>query len=156
MMGKEVKPTRSELLELKKKIRLSEAGHKLLKMKRDGLIIEFFNVLAKARGIRKRLIEKYKIGEEKIAIARAVEGVIGVKSASFALKEEPEISLKTKNVMGVEVPLIKARKIRKNMLERGYGIIGMSQRIDDVAKAYEELVEDIILAAETETTLRKV
>ena len=58
-MAYEGKPTRSELIEIKRKIKLSETGHKLLKMKRDGLIIEFFQILSMARDIRSVLTEKY-------------------------------------------------------------------------------------------------
>ena len=47
-----IKPTRSELIELKKKIKLSQSGHKLLKMKRDGLILELFAILDKAKDVR--------------------------------------------------------------------------------------------------------
>lgn len=156
MVISDVKPTRSELLEVKKKIALSEKGHKLLKMKRDGLIMEFFKILGQAKDVRKKLAEKYKIAEQKIAIAKAVEGVITVNSAAFALKDEPEIRLVSKNVMGVVVPVIQSKSIKKRIDERGYGIIGTSSRIDEAAKAFEDLVEDIILAAEIETTMRKL
>ena len=151
-----VKPTRSELLEIKKKIKLSQSGHNLLKMKRDGLIIEFFNILNKAKDVRARLVEDFRTAEERIAVARAVEGGLAVKSAAFALKDKPDIKLKSKNVMGLVVPVIEAAMIRKNASQRGYGVIGTSSRIDEAAEAYESLVERIILAAEVETTMRKL
>jgi V/A-type H+-transporting ATPase subunit D len=151
-----VKPTRSELLELKKKIRLSERGHRLLKMKRDTLILEFFKVLNRAKNIRAQLVEQYRHGERKISIAMSTEGVIRVKSAAFALRDKPEIRLTGKNVMGVVVPLIESKGVRKPVNERGYGVIGTSSRIDEAAAAYERLVENIITAAEVETTIRKL
>jgi len=151
-----VKPTRSELLELKKKIKLSQTGHNLLKMKRDGLIIEFFNILNKAKDVRTRLVQDYRKAEERIAVARSVEGAIAVKSAAFALKDKPDIKLRSKNVMGLVVPVIEGSKIKKHGIKRGYGVIGTSSRIDEAAEAYEELVERIILAAEVETTMRKL
>ena len=155
-MLRDVKPTRSELIELKKKIKLSESGHKLLKMKRDGLILEFFNVLNKAKDVRAQIIADYRVAEEKIALAEAVDGAIAVKSAAFTMKITPEIKLSSKNIMGVVVPKIEGHAVRKKLYERGYGIIGTSSRIDEAASAYEALVEDIMYAGEVETTLRKL
>jgi len=153
---KEYKPTRSELLELRKRIKLSEKGYKLLKMKRDSLIMEFFQVLDEAKEIRQLITEKYRIAKEKIAVAEAVEGAVGVKSASLALLEVPSLELSTKNVMGIVVPQIDAKSVRKRLDQRGYGIIDTSARIDEAAEAFENLVEDIIIAAEAETTMRKL
>ena len=58
-MALDVKPTRSELIQLKNRIKLSESGHKLLKMKRDGLILEFFKILNEARNVRTELDAAY-------------------------------------------------------------------------------------------------
>lgn len=155
-MVREYKATRSELLELKKQIKLSTTGHRLLKMKRDSLIAEFFNILDKAKGVRSGIQEKYDRAVERLHIAKAVEGAIGVKSAAFAALENPEMELVTKNIMGIVVPEIDSRSVKKRIDERGYGIIGTSSRIDEAAEAYEDLVEDIVLAAEIETTMRRL
>lgn len=141
---------------LRKKIKTSEKGYKLLRMKRDSLIMEFFKVLDKAKEIRGQITEKYKIARQKIAVAEAIEGAVGVKSAALSLIEVPFMELTTKNVMGIVVPQIKAKSVRKRLDERGYGIIESSARIDEAAEAYEDLVEDIIIAAEAETTMRKL
>ncbi len=151
-----IKPTRSELLELKKKIALSQSGHKLLKMKRDGLIMEFFEIMDKAKNARAELMKSYGNAAQKIAIARAVEGNVAVMSAAFALKEQPEINLESKNVMGVVVPKIESSGIQKQVQERGYGIIGTSSRIDEAAEGYERLVEQIIVSAEIESAMKKL
>jgi V/A-type H+-transporting ATPase subunit D len=151
-----IKPTRSELLELKKKITLSQSGHKLLKMKRDGLILEFFEIMEKAKNARSELQVRYGEASERIAIARAVEGDVAVTSAALSLKEKPEITLESKNVMGVIVPKIESSGIQKPLLERGYGVIGTSSRIDEAASGYEKLVEQIILSAEIESAMKKL
>jgi V/A-type H+-transporting ATPase subunit D len=91
----DVKPTRSELIELKKKIKLSESGHKLLKMKRDGLILEFFEILNKAKDVRSELDASFKEASERIGIAKSVEGIIIVKSTAFALKDAPQIEVES-------------------------------------------------------------
>jgi V/A-type H+-transporting ATPase subunit D len=156
MALRDIKPTRSELINLKRKIQLSERGYKILKMKRDGLILEFFKVLATAKDSRGELLDKYQLAVDMMAVANTVEGAIGVKSAAFSVKEVPEITLKSKNIMGVIVPQIEASKVRKSLIDRGYGVLGTSTVIDETASAFEELVESIIESAEIETTMKRL
>ena len=156
MAVQDVKPTRSELIELKRKIKLSESGHKLLKMKRDGLILEFFEILEKAKTVRSELDAQFAIASQKINIAKAVEGVMTVKSTAFSFKDAPTLEVQSKNVMGVVVPKIESSSVRKHLNNRGYGIIGTSSRIDEAVDSYESLVEKIIEAAEIETTIKKL
>ncbi len=155
-MAYEGKPTRSELLEIKRKIALSETGHKLLKMKRDGLIMEFFEILSKARDIRGILTEEYREARHRLTVAEGQEGTIAIKAAAFAPKDKPYVHIRPKNVMGVVVPQVESTSVRKKIVDRGYGIIASYSAIDDAVSAYEKLVEDIVLAAEIETTIRKL
>lgn len=156
MPVREIQPTRSELLEVTKKIRLTKNGHKILKLKRDGLILEFFNILDQAKDLRRDIARQYVEAKEKISVAAAVDGVIAVRSAAYALTVHPEIQLKSRNLMGVVVPEIKSSRIVAPLDERGYGIIGTSPRIDEAADAYEKLVETVVKAAELETTMKKL
>src|SRR6266699_1682864 len=156
MVLAEYKPTRSQLLQLRRTRRMAERGHRLLKLKRDALIVEFFRVLERAKTLRSHLAEKYRVAEQRIAIARAIEGSIGVRSAALASREVPTLQLKTKNVMGIIVPKIDAKSVRKKLEDRGYGIITTSARIDEAAEAYEALVEDIVVAEEIEKVKRRV
>jgi V/A-type H+-transporting ATPase subunit D len=152
----DVKPTRSELIGLKRRIALSERGYKILKMKRDGLILEFFKVLADAKDSRGDLLTKYQRATDMMALANTIEGTIGVKSAAFSVQEVPTISLMSKNIMGVVVPEIGSSKVRKSLVDRGYGVLGTSSVIDETALAYEDLVEAVIESAEIETTMKKL
>ena len=156
MALRDIKPTRSELIALKRRIKLSERGYNILKMKRDGLILEFFKVLQQAKDSRGALAERYEHAMEMIALAETVEGAIGVKAAAFSTADIPAISVASKNIMGVVVPEIEASSVRKGVLDRGYGMLGTSAVIDEAAEAFEELVEAVIEAAEIETTMKRL
>ena len=156
MALRDIKPTRSELINLKRRIALSERGYKILKMKRDGLIIEFFKVLETAKDSQSGLLEKYLRASQMMAFAETVEGAIGVKSAAFSVQEVPDIRVASKNIMGVVVPEIDSSKVKKSLVDRGYGLLGTTSAIDEAASSYEELVEAIIESAEIETTMKRL
>ena len=154
-MPQDIKPTRSELLKLKRQIRLAKSGYNLLKKKRDGLILEFFEILKKAKTLREELVNEYKTALEKINIARTLEGDLKVKSIAMAIKDIPDVKLTAKDIMGVKVPKIESSEIKKAFMERGYGVYN-SSAVDEAAEAYERVAEKIILAAEVETSMRKL
>jgi V/A-type H+-transporting ATPase subunit D len=156
MAIRDIKPTRSELIGLKRKITLSEKGYTILKMKRDGLILEFFNVLDRAKTTREDLQEKYKKAARMSDLANTVEGSISLKAAAFSVKETPSIMLRPKNIMGVVVPEIQASKVKKGLFDRGYGLLATSSVMDETATAYEELVDAIVRSAEIETTMKRL
>jgi len=155
-MATDVKPTRKNLMYIEERIELSERGHDTLEKKRDGLIMEFMDILDQAQDVRSDLEESYDEAQRAIDMARAMEGDVAVRGAAAALKEHPEITTQSKNIMGVVVPQIESSKVRKDLGERGYGVLGTSARIDEAAEAYEELLEAVILAAEVETAMKKM
>jgi V/A-type H+-transporting ATPase subunit D len=155
-MAKDVKPTRKNLMAIEERIELSERGHDTLEKKRDGLIMEFMDILDQAQDVRDQMDDRYERAQRAINMARAMEGDVSVRGAAAALKEHPEITTQSKNIMGVVVPQIESSKVKKSLDERGYGVVGTSARIDEAAEAYEELLETIILAAEVETAMKKM
>ena len=152
----DVKPTRMELIETKRKIKLSKGGYKLLKMKRDGLIMEFFELLPKVKDLRNQLSKLYKEAMEKLSVAVAADGKIALESAANCLNKSPEVELSSKNIMGVVVPSVKVTAVEKSLEDRGYGLIGTPIRVDEAVDAFEKSSEMIILAAEGETTMKKI
>ena len=156
MSTSDVKPTRMELIETKRKIKLSKSGYKLLKMKRDGLIMEFFELLPKVKDLRSQLSLLYSDAMEKLAIAVAADGKTALESAANCLNKAPEVELSSKNIMGVVVPSVEVTAVEKSLEDRGYGLIGTSIRVDEAVHAFEKLSEMIILAAEGETTMKKL
>ncbi len=154
-MAHNIKPTRSELTELKIKIRLVKSGYALLKKKRDGLILDFFDILAEVKKLRSGIIEGHNLAKEKMGMARMIESDLKIKSLALAVSNQPEIEVGQKNIMGVTVPYISSLSLQKSILNRGYSIYN-SAAVDEAAEAYEKVVEYVVRAAEVETSMRRL
>jgi len=89
-------------------------------------------------------------------IAAGVDDPVTLKSASFATRRSIMVGITGKNIMGVPVPVIEKKRVSKSMLERGYGIISTSARIDETAERYEVELDLLIRLAETETAMRRL
>jgi len=151
-----VKPTRSELINLKKKIKLAQTGHDLLKRKKDGLVHEFFKILESVKEQRKFLVQNYRTSVSRLEMARALEGTSNIESLAFSLKDEPEVVIEGKSIMGVRVPKITTKFVKRPLLERGYGIIGTFSYTDELVEGWENLLEMVVKSVETETALKRL
>ncbi|MBJ23164.1 MAG: V-type ATP synthase subunit D [Euryarchaeota archaeon] len=155
-MALDIKPTRSELINLKRRIKQTQNGYKLLKMKRDGLFHEFRTLLSEMISAKQELSETYRLALQRINLASAVEGGLAVKSAALASSTHPEVKVERRNIMGVVVPSVEGTNLRVDIDKRGIGLIGSSPYIDEAADSYGKLIEKVVNAAEMEATLKRL
>jgi V/A-type H+/Na+-transporting ATPase subunit D len=156
-MALNVKPTRSELLNLKTKIKLAKNGHSLLKKKRDGLIMEFFEIMKEAKTLRQEMVEAYKKALLKLNISRTLQSELHLKSLALAISRTPKVMTETKNIMGIKIPKIQSEEeIQKHFPERGYGIVDGSAMLDESINGFEEVVEKAIKVSEIELSMKKI
>lgn len=155
-MALDIKPTRSELINLKRRIKQTQKGYQLLKMKRDGLFHEFRLLLKDLIDVRQELLERYREARRRIAVAAAVEGSLTVRSAAMATLHTPVVEVTRRNIMGVVVPKVEGTAVSGGLAERGVGIIGGSSFLDEAAEGYERVVQLVIRMAEMEATLKRL
>ncbi|MCE5203053.1 MAG: V-type ATP synthase subunit D [Coriobacteriales bacterium] len=153
----EVRPTRSELLERKQQITLAEQGMDLLKQKRDALLIEFMSVMDETLRLSSDLQRTTSEAQFSLALAKAVDGVVSVRSASMATKGEITIDMTGTKIMGVSVPVVtKGESPVRSSFTRGYAITSVSSRIDETADKFERILDVIIEYADIETRLKRL
>ncbi|MFA6328216.1 MAG: V-type ATP synthase subunit D [Candidatus Micrarchaeia archaeon] len=149
-------PTRMELLNAKNRVKLARKGHKLLKQKRDALILEFFKILGKAQDLRSELNTRMSSAYGSLAVAQAYHSMQEIEEAAMAVKRAPNVHVEVRNIMGVKIPTLEASEPKKILLARGYSIVGTSAKIDEVADSFEHVLDLVFKLSETENGIRRL
>lgn len=153
----EVRSTRTELLQKRAQIQLAEQGKELLKQKRDALLIEFMEVIDETLRLSEKLEKATLEAQFALTVAQAVDGVVAIKSTSFATKGEVNIDMSGTKIMGISIPVVEKKDSPVRMLlERGYSVTGASSRIDETAEKFEKILDVIIESADIETRLKRL
>ncbi len=150
------KPTRMELLKLKKRVKLADKGHKLLKEKRDALVSEFMLVIKEYRQARKNVEENLKIAFGNLLMAEVLLGSRDIEQISEITLRDIDLNFMIKNIMGVSVPIMKIENLVRRINERGYGFLSTNAKLDDAAKSFEESILIIVKLAEVEESVRRI
>jgi len=151
-----VKPTRMELLSLRRRVLLAEKGYKLLKEKRDALIAEFLIIIKEVRKCRKKMEGELASSFKALIAARALLGSKTVKQISSITEQDLSLDLKTRNIMGVKVPVMRVPETTRNIVERGYGFFDTSAQLDEAAYNFERSLQSIVALAEIEETVKRL
>lgn len=147
-----VKPTRMELLNLKKKLKMARKGHKILKQKRDVMVMEFFSVLKQIKVFRESIKEKIVKAQNSLYNARAVEGELNIDRITVGMSEGVSIKFGSKSIMGVDVPLIEDIDIKPVW----HGFFEQSLELDNAIANYRGLFPDFLKLSEKQLILKKL
>lgn len=152
----ELHTTRTELLQRRAQIELAQQGRDLLEKKRDALLVEFMKIMEAVLELGANLRRVAADAHYALAIAQAVDGVVNLQSAALATRGEITVDISGTHIMGVPIPKVAKRDVRRSASERGYGITGISSRIDEVAEKFEDELNIIIEMAAIETKLKRL
>ncbi|MFO8164869.1 MAG: V-type ATP synthase subunit D [Thermodesulfobacteriota bacterium] len=151
-----IKPTRMELLKLKRRVGLADKGHRLLKEKRDALISEFMGVLKEYKNARKNVEENLKGAFYDLFMAEVLLGSRDLEQITEITQRDISLDFMTKNIMGVSVPILKVDHLVRRIHERGYGFLSTNAKLDDAAKSFEKSISVIVKLAEVEESVRRI
>ncbi len=122
------KPTRMELLSIKKKKMLARKGDEILTKKRDALVSEFFEIIKERSKARKEAFEALERARKSLVKAEMVMGIEGVFSVAEGSPEIKSVDVHRDNIMGVVIPRFSA-EISGNRLPP-YGLVRTSALLD--------------------------
>jgi V/A-type H+-transporting ATPase subunit D len=148
-----IKPTRMEYLRTMRRIAVSRKGLKLLKLKRSALILEFFNLSKTLADMRSGLQAKLLKGYEGIHATEMFVGPLRLEYESMRIPRIHELTLTSKNVMGVRIPEITSQVSGSAGQEY---LLEIPAAVSQAIKSFESLHQMVLDVAEKETALRKL
>ena len=146
------KPTRMELLRIKKRILLAKRGHRLLKHKQDVLIMEFFIVLRQIKELRRNMSTRLSKAQQSLSNAIALEGALDIERLSLGLAQDVSVQFEPYMIMGVQVP--KLKEIKVDYQWPGYG--DQSVELENALVKYRGLFPELMNLAEKQLVLKKL
>ncbi len=163
-----VTPTRMELTRLKGKLKTAQRGHKLLKDKRDELMKQFLDTVREIKSLRAEVEDDLMQVHKSFTVASALMSSSAMEQALAYPKQSVELSMTTKNVMSVMVPVYEYKtKTRSDSDIYPYGFAATSGELDTaveyLGKVFEKLLKlaqiekaAYLMAGEIEKTRRRV
>jgi len=147
------KPTRMELLALRKKKILAEKGHKLLTEKRDALISRFFDIIKQRNELRRKLSLSISDAFSSLIDAEIVMGQNRIENMSYAIPDVGEIQTSTINIMGVHVPLISSKIEEK---KQNYSYVETNAKFDEAVEKFRDVLCKVLKIAEVEGSIERL
>lgn len=146
----DVKPTRMELLRIRKRKALAMKGYQLLSEKRDALISSFFKLIKERKEKREKLERKIKDAYRALILAEMIMGEERVQEMAGKIAKEREIEVEKSNIMGVKIPKFKLGEIKKI----DYSLLATCAEFDEAIKRANEALEKIVEVAEIEGSIQ--
>ncbi|HPU00416.1 MAG: V-type ATP synthase subunit D [Firmicutes bacterium] len=151
-----VNPTRMELNRLKRRLKMAERGHKLLKDKRDELVRQFLILVRENRELRERVEKELSSAFASFMLARASMPLEVLEEALMYPTRRLELQVSRRNIMSVYTPQFQweAQKEGEEGNIYPYGYADTSAELDTAIETLARVMDQLLELAEKEKAVQ--
>ena len=101
-------PTKGNLILAKNSLKLAHMGYDPMDKKRNILIRELMGMIDEAKDIQTQIDVTLREAYKALQVANMEIGINNVQTFSYTVPVEDSIRIKTRSIMGVEIPLVES------------------------------------------------
>ncbi len=142
-------PTKGNLILAKNSLALANQGFDLMDRKRNILIRELMDLIDQAKEIQSQIDSTFREAYAALQAANMEIGIHQVQTISYSVPVETSIKVKTRSIMGTEIPLVEADA---NELLPTYAYYSTRESLDQARQAFEKVKRLTIRLATIESS----
>ena len=131
-------PTKGNLILAKNSLALALQGFDLMDKKRNILIREMMDLIEEAKGIQSQIYQTFRSAYAALQKANMEIGINTVQTISYTVPIEDSIRIKTRSIMGTEIPLVESQP-GGNLPT--YAFYSTRESLDEARQAFEKVKE---------------
>jgi V/A-type H+-transporting ATPase subunit D len=148
---KVVRPTKIELIKLRRRLSLASRIQRIIKDRVLILILEFLQIARQTVEIKSQLLAEFSRAYKALSIAAGYHGYIALEKELIATERDLGIAAGLRNVAGVRIPAFELKEAQGVI--RGYSLVDTSSWLDQTAQLSEKCLETIVELAELQKGL---
>jgi V/A-type H+-transporting ATPase subunit D len=141
-----VRPTKIELVKLKRRLSLSQRVQKIVKDRLSILTMEFLQTARDTADAKRKLLDEFSELYKALSVAAGYHGYIALEKELIATEADLKITAGSRNVAGVRIPSFELQVNTKPMM--AYNLVDTSSWLDRTAQLSEESLKAIVELAE--------
>ena len=141
-----VRPTKIELVKLKRRLSLAQRVQKIVKDRLSILTMEFLQTARDAAEAKRKLLDEFSELYRALSVAAGYHGYIALEKELIATEADLKITAGSRNVAGVRIPSFELMDNGKPII--GYNLVDTSSWLDRTAQLSEESLKAIVESAE--------
>ena len=145
------RPTKIELIKLRRRLALASRIQKIVKDRVLILILEFLQIARQTVEIKRQLLAEFAGTYKALSIAAGYHGYIALEKELIASEKDLGIVAGLRNVGGVRIPAFELKEAQGAV--RGYSLLDTSSWLDQAAQLSEKCLETIVELAELQRGL---
>ena len=138
-------PTKGNLIAAKNSLKLAKQGYELMDKKRNILIRELMDLIDRASRIQSQIDSTFRTAYGALQKANIELGIHHVEEISYSVPVEDSIRIKTRSIMGTEIPLA---EYEKKPVQPTYSFYSTRPSLDEARIAFEQ-VKDLTIRLST-------
>ena len=131
-------PTKGNLILAKNSLKLSRQGYELMDKKRNILIREMMDLIDQAKDIQTQIDATFRKAYAALQKVNMEMGIATVQQVSHTVPVENSVRIRTRSVMGTEIPLVTYTKQKSAST---YGYYSTNFSLDEAKAAFEHVKE---------------